>query len=135
MRTVLDTSVVSQRTKLTPDAAVVGWWKRQQTDNLYLSAVTFHELRYGVERLAAGKRRLAFERWLEESVLPMFAGRILPVDAAVADRSGRLLAAARGSGVDVGDAIIAATAKVHGMWVATLNKKHFERLEVKLVEW
>ena len=135
MRTVLDTSVVSQRVKANPVESVMTWWQRQSTEDLHLSAVTVHELRYGFELLDQGKRRRAFEHWLESTVLPMFDGRVLSVDLAVADRSGRLLAAAKGSGADVGDAIIAATALVHGMRLATLNRKHFERFGVELVEW
>lgn len=135
MRTLLDTTVVSQRIKPVPLPSVLHWWQKQPAEELYLSALTIHELRYGFELLQPGKRRRVFEGWLRDTVLPEFEGRILSVDATVADQAGRLLAAAKGHGIGVADALIAATAVIHELQVATLNWKHFERLGVELVEW
>lgn len=135
MRTLVDTTVISQTIKPVPLPAVAGWWQKQHLDDLYLSALTIHELLYGFELLPLGSRRREFEGWLVEMVLPNFRGRILPVDMTVADRGGRLLAAAKGYGVYVGDALIAATAAVHAMPVATLNRKDFEHLDVELVDF
>jgi len=63
--------------------------------------------------------------------------RILPIGIEIADLCGRILAAEEKLGFhpDVSDAYIAATARVHGMLVATLNRNHFKRLDVELVEF
>jgi hypothetical protein len=99
--------------------------------------VVLHELRYGIELLPQGKRRDSLEVWLSKQVIPNFQGRIYPVDEVVADLSGRMLAAAKMAGhiAEANDTLIAATAKVHGLVVATLNRKHFELLGVPLVEF
>lgn len=87
--------------------------------------------------MSAGKPRRLLEEWLERRVIPSFHGRVLPFDEAIADVSGRLLAAAKRAGAtaETGDTLIAATARVHGLRVATLNKKHFSRLGVELVDF
>lgn len=115
---------------------MVDWWAAQQVTSIYLSVIVLHEIRYGVELLPAGKKKRKLETWLER-VSHEFAGRILPVDEKVADLSGRLIAASKMTGhtAGVGDALIAATAQVHGLRMVTLNRKHFEWLGVELVEF
>ncbi|MBB5065020.1 hypothetical protein HDF15_003383 [Granulicella mallensis] len=77
------------------------------------------------------------ESWLEDRVLHRFAGRILPVEERVADKCSRLFAAAKlaGDNLDMGDVFIAATASVHDLKIATLNRKHFDGLGVELVKF
>jgi predicted nucleic acid-binding protein len=134
---LLDTNVVSQAAKIQPHSGVVTWWGERQESELAISAVTIHELRYGIELLDEGGRRRELEEWLTNRVLPDFAGRILPVDEAVADLSGRLLARKKRSKetAEINDILIAASAIVHGLRVATLNRTHFEGLGVELVEF
>lgn len=115
----------------------MNWWKRQSELSLMLSAIAFQELRFGIEMLAPGGKRKRLDEWLEVRLRDKFAGRILPVTAEIAALSGRLLAdkkkdAHTASAVDM---LIAATAIVHGLQVATLNRKHFEKLGVELVEF
>lgn len=99
--------------------------------------MTVHELRYGVEMAPAGAKRKDLERWLVEFVIPGFSGGLLAIDRAVADASARLIASCRKTGhtPELEDALIAATAIVHGLQLATLNRKHFERLGVELVKF
>ncbi len=113
------------------------WWRQLTPDEIYLSAITIQELRLGIEILPVGSRRQGLERWLDEKVLGTFAGRILPVDIAVAEACARLSARAKRAGrvPELGDALIAATASVHNLTVATLNRKHFEPLGCKLVSF
>jgi predicted nucleic acid-binding protein len=134
---LIDTNVVSQRTKLKPNPAVVTWLLATNEADLRVSAITIQEIRLGIERLDAGRRRREIERWLEDDLLHRFAGRILPVDAVVADQCGRLIATANRQkhNPDLSDALIAATAVVHGLQIATLNHKHFEPLGSDLVEF
>ena len=106
-------------------------------ETLAISSVVLQELRFGIELQPEGKRRRELERWLETGVANIFMGRILPVDERVADVSGRLLAATKKAGhhAEMADTLIAATAIVHGLKVATLNRKDFLLLGVELVEF
>ena len=87
--------------------------------------------------MPAGRKRTAVEAWLEDDLLRGFADRVLAVDATIADLCGHLIVEAIGQGHTpaLGDALIAATAKVHELKVATLNRKHFAWLGVELVEF
>jgi predicted nucleic acid-binding protein len=134
---LLDTNVVSQTSKLDPNVAVMRWWKLQNELSLMLSAIVFQELRFGIEMLSPGKKRSRLEEWMEIRLRGEFAGRILPVTVEIAELSGRLIAETKKAAhiAETGDALIAATARVHGLKVATLNRTHFERLGVELVEF
>jgi predicted nucleic acid-binding protein len=137
LSSLLDTNIVSQRIKPNPDEKVVGWLSRLPDSDSFLSVVSILELRTGIDLLPAGRKRRDLESWLVDSVRRGYRGRILPVSEEVADMCGRLIAKAKseGSTPDVNDALIAATARVHGLTVATLNRTHFERLGVELVEF
>jgi predicted nucleic acid-binding protein len=137
LKYLLDTDVISQRIKIQPVAKAMAWLRNISEDDLRLSAITIQEVRTGAASMPLGRKRKAVEAWLEDDLLRDFADRILPVDAAVADLCGGLIvnAIAQGHTPSLGDALIAATAKVHGLQVATLNRKHFERLGVELVEF
>ncbi len=134
---LLDTNVVSQTSKLQPHVGVMEWWQRQDELSLMLSAIAFQELRFGIDITPPGRRHDDLEEWLETKLRRAFVGRILPVTEKIAEVSGRLLAETKKAGhmAEVADTLIAATARVHGMAVATLNRKHFEWLGVELVEF
>jgi toxin FitB len=95
----------------------------------YQSVVTLGELRTGADRLADGRRRDRLDRWLTGELPEGCGGRLLAVDAVVADECGRLLASAENAGSAVGgsDALIAATAKVHGLQVVTRKRQALGR--------
>ena len=84
-----------------------------------------------------GRKRRNLEDWIEKGLLVGFVGRIFVVDAAVADDCGRLIVAAKKQhhNPSLDDALIAATARVHGLKIATLNRSHFEKLDVELVDF
>jgi toxin FitB len=134
---LLDTNVVSQTSKLKPDVSVMNWWKQQDELSLMLSTIVFQEARFGIEMVPAGRKRDRLEEWLEVRLRGEFDGRILPVTVEIAELSGRLIADEKKASrtADVADTLIAATAVVHGLQVATLNRNHFERLGVELVEF
>jgi toxin FitB len=132
---VLDTNVVSELRKVRlgkADARVASWAESVDAADLYLSAITVQELEIGV--LLAERRDPAqgavFRIWLDSHVMPAFAGRILPIDIAVAQRSARLHIPDPRL---VRDGLIAATALVHGMTVVTRNLVDFESSEVRLL--
>jgi predicted nucleic acid-binding protein len=125
---LLDTNVVSEMRKIRQgkaDPQVSAWADSVEACDLYLSVISIHELELGV--LLAERRDpvqgASLRKWMNEQVLPAFAGRILDVDTVVAQRS---------AGLHVPDprpfrdGLIAATALVHGMTVVTRNVDDFQ---------
>lgn len=132
---VLDTNVVSELRKAKAGKAhpkVTAWATQVPAGSLYLSVITVLELEIGVllvERRDAAQGA-TLRTWMDAHVMPAFAGRILPVDAAVALRCARLHVPHR---LSERDALIAATALVHGMTVVTRNVADFQASDVPLV--
>ena len=134
MMFVLDTNVVSELRKVRlgkADVNVTAWSETVDASDLFVSAITIMELEQGVlsvERKDATQGAV-LRSWLQQQVLPEFAGRTLPVDTAVAQRCARLhVPNRRGKR----DALIAATALVHGMTVVTRNVADFKPTGVSL---
>ena len=135
MMLVLDTNVVSELRKVRlgkADLRVAAWAESVDAGDLYLSTLTIMELELGVlaiERKDATQGAM-LRRWLEQQVLHEFSSRTLPVDAAVARRCARLhMPDKRGER----DALIAATALVHGMTLVTRNVADFKLTSVNVV--
>ena len=131
---LLDTNVVSELRKARQAAPinVVTWAGSVNAKTLYLSAISLMELETGVlgiERKDAAQGAL-LRTWLNQQVLPGFAGRVLAVDATVALACARLHVPDRKS---ERDALIAATALVHGLTVVTRNLADFEGTGVPLI--
>lgn len=120
---LLDTYVISELVKPSPEPRVCAWIDAVEESSLYLSVLTLGEIRQGVARLAVGKRRVRLDRWLREDLPARFDGRILAVSAAVADRWGVLSARAtmKGQPVPVIDGLLAATALCHDLILVTRN--------------
>ena len=132
---VLDTNVVSELRKVQAgkaDSNVAAWTESVDAAELFVSAITILELELGVlsiERKDATQGVL-LRAWMEQHVLPEFARRTLPVDTAVAQRCARLhVPDKRGER----DALIAATALVHGMTVVTRNVADFQATGVTIL--
>jgi predicted nucleic acid-binding protein len=132
---VLDTNVISEPRRPTPEPKVMAWLARQDVEALYLTATVVGELAHGIAILPSGRRRDRFEAWLLELVRERFAGRILSFDGEAALLFGQILAAARARGrpTDAGDAQIAAVARSHDMAVATRDVSGFEPLGVAVI--
>ena len=111
------------------------WIEAQEEDDLLVSAVSVFEIRCGIDRLKPSKKRSLLEHWLTMEIMPRFAGRFVPVDEQIADMAGKIVAAKHREGHQAGssDALIAATAKVLGLRIATLDRTDFKRLGVELV--
>ena len=127
MSFLLDTNVVSEWTKPHPNPGVVEWLETVNEDDVFLSVVTFAELRHGIERLAAGARRRKMDQWLRSELPARFEGRIALIDGAIADEWGRLVAQreACGKSIHAMDALLAATARVHELTLVTRNVSDF----------
>ncbi len=131
---LLDTHVVSELRKVGTrriDAGVAGWAKSAGVGGFFISVITLMELETGVrlvERRDA-KQGAMLRSWLDDKVVPGFTGRILPVDEAVALRCAALHVP---DPRPERDALIAATALVHGMTLVTRNVADFEPMGVPL---
>ena len=131
---LLDTNLVSEVTKPRRDAGAERWLSATPPETMYISAITLSELRFGIERLADGRRRDSLLRWYGQDIPVQFDGRILDVTFDVADRAGTVKARALTSsiGADDFDCLIAATAIVHDFTVVTRNVRHFIPLGVRV---
>lgn len=130
---LLDTNVVSElRRPHRADPRVVGWARRIPPEDMFLSAVTILELDIGALRLERRDARQAgfIRRWIEDRVLTAFADRILAVDTAVARRCASLHVPNPRA---YRDSLIAATALVHGLTVATRNRADFQPMAVPVL--
>jgi predicted nucleic acid-binding protein len=132
---ILDTNVVSELRKAgfgTADANVAGWMRDVAAGSLFLSAITIMELEIGVRLIERRDERQgrALRGWLDGRVVPAFQDRIFPVDTVVARRCAALHIPDRRSDRD---ALIAATALVHGTIVVTRNVTDFADAGVAIV--
>jgi hypothetical protein len=130
MNFLLDTNVVSEWAKPRPNIGVLEWLASVDEDQVYVSVVTFTELRFGIERLAASKRKQQLHTWLELEMPPRFDGRIIPIDLDVANTTGRLLAASQSVGrrMQTMDGFIAAMAQLYDLTLVTRNVTDFQHV-------
>jgi len=124
---LLDTNVVSELAKPQPASRVVAWLADADEDRLFISVITIGELRHGVERLAAGRRRDRLHEWVAVELPERFAGRVLSIDAPVANAWGVIVAERERVGRPIGavEAFLAATALAHRLTFVTRNVSDF----------
>ena len=133
---ILDTNVLSALMRTSPDAAVVSWLDRQPADSIWVTSLTVFEVRFGLAVLPRGRKRLgleaAFEKVLEEDL----ENRVLDFDAPAASAAARLAADRKNAGrsADLRDTLIAGIAQARRATVATRNTRHFEGLDVPVVD-
>ena len=129
-RYLLDTNIISEVRKPKPQGGVLAWIEGLREDQLYISAVTIGELQRGVERTRSQDRpkALAIESWLDQLESTY---NVLPMDAACFREWARLMEGKSDHLLE--DAMIAATARVHALKVATRNENDFDLLRVDLV--
>ena len=134
MAFLVDTNILSETMKPSPDPAASRWMFETEQNKIYLSVVTMAEIRRGVDQMDHGRRRQRLEEWLTGELPGWFSGRILDVNLRVADQCGQLLAESKKKGwnLEAMDALIAATGLVHDLTVVTLNRRHFEKIGVRL---
>jgi toxin FitB len=128
---LLDTNCISEVVSLRPNSRVLAWMDVVDERALHLSVLTLGEIRKGIVTLVEGKRRAQLETWLEIDLRKRFEGRILPVDAATANRWGILAGDMRRKGTPMPavDAMIAATGLHHNLTVVSRNVDDFKNAE------
>ena len=111
---LLDTNVISEVIRSTPHTRVVTFLTKH--DDLWLSSIVIHELEYGLQRMAQGQRRASLQDGLL-GIIAEYEDRILPLERVGAEWAARFRAQAQRSGrtLDLGDALIAGTAKTHDL--------------------
>lgn len=135
MAWLLDTNILSEIRRPRPEPKVLAFIGGTPLDQLYISAVTLAELRFGIELLSHGSTQKAdLSHWLMHTIRPMFTGRVLPVTEDIMFRWRVLMEEGRKAGHTFSqpDLIIAATAFQHGVTVVTRGRSDFERARVPL---
>lgn len=131
---ILDTNVLSALMRQTPDQHVIEWLDRQPRTSIWTTAVTILEIRFGLQIMATGKRRLLLIQAFE-TALDAMGNRIASFDAAAATTAAELMAARqkRGRPGDLRDTMIAGIVIAHRATLATRNTSHFEDLSVPVI--
>lgn len=129
MNWLLDTCVISELVKPRPDPKTVAWLDGCDEARLCLSVLTIGELQKGISKLADGPKKRELQGWVDHDLASRFAGRILVVDANVAAAWGEMQGNAERNGecLPAIDSLLAATAQVHDLIIATRNVRDLER--------
>jgi predicted nucleic acid-binding protein len=132
---LLDTNVISELRRPRPHPGVRAFVARQRLEDLFVSAVTFAEIRFGIEGVQDAARRAELLDWLQHRVRPMFDQRVLEVTENVMFRWRLLVEDGRKAGHTISqpDLIIAATALQHGLTVVTRDTGDYARARVPLL--
>ncbi|MGA8270506.1 MAG: type II toxin-antitoxin system VapC family toxin [Candidatus Sulfotelmatobacter sp.] len=132
---LLDTNCVSELVRSQPEPRVLEWMEAAEESLLHLSVLTLGEIRKGVAGLPQSRRRTRLETWLELELQARFSGRILPIDAPVADRWGLLAAEAKRKGRSLSaiDGLLAATALQHNLTIVSRNLSDFAHTPAQLL--
>jgi predicted nucleic acid-binding protein len=132
---LLDTNVISESLRRSPEHRVIEWLDAQSLETLYVSAITVAELRLGVANMSVGKRRDELQASIENQILPLFSGRVCPFDMTCTAAYAELMTQARstGSAIAAADGYIAAIAATNRFSVATRDIRPFQAAGVKVI--
>jgi predicted nucleic acid-binding protein len=132
---LLDTNVLSELRRPKPDRNVVEFVSSQSLDHLFISVVTFAEIRFGIELVNDAKRRVELDQWLDQRLRPMFAERVLEITEDILLKWRLLLETGRKRGHTFSepDLMIAATALHHGLTVVSRDTAEYEKANVAVL--
>lgn len=133
MSYLLDTNVISELVKHTPNERVLKWIDDIYSEKLYLSVISIGEIRKGVAGIQDPRRQEKISRWLEIELPDYFEERILNIDLKVADMWGQLQSKNKGHTLPAIDGLIAATAQVHNLALVTRNTKDFNHVSINII--
>lgn len=129
---LLDTNVISELRRRKPEPRVLRWFEQVSGDRFYFSVLTIGEIRRGIERLNDPLAQRRLEEWLESTLFPWLGSQLLPVNLAIAERWGRLSAAA-GRPLPVIDSLLAATVLENNLTLVTRNLGDFDLLGIGVI--
>ncbi len=132
---LLDTNILSELRRPRPERKVVAFIEAQPAELLYVSAVTFAEIRFGIEMVKDPGRRAELNDWLTHQVRPMFGRRMLDITEDIMLKWRVLLEEGRriGHAFSQPDLIIASTALHHGLTVVTRDRNDYDRARVPVL--
>ena len=135
MSYLIDTCCISELVKKKPNPNVVRWFADRDEFSMYLSVITFGELRKGIEKLPDSKKKKELSRWVKEDLSQRFKNRVLSIEMEEVNKWGEILAAAEMNGKPLPaiDTLIAATAQVHDLSVVTRNTQDMEGSGVEVI--
>ena len=133
---VLDTNVISELMRATPDRGVVEFLDRLDRRVVRTTAISVAEIRLGIARLPRGRRRTLLAKFADELFATILWGKILPFDEGAATTCAHIEArrSERGRPIALADALIAGICLQHGATLATRNVKDFESTGTRLVD-
>ncbi len=133
---VLDTTVLSALMRRSEEPATIAWFDSQEASQLWMTAISVHEIRYGIELQAAGRRRRNLEQNFQEVLAAGLRHRVLPFDMDAAEASARIAARRYVAGTPAGlaDTQIAGIAVSRNAALATHNIKHFADLPIQVID-
>jgi toxin FitB len=133
---LLDTNVLSALMQITPDAAVVDWLDRQPADSVWLTSITVFEARFGLALLPKSRKRAQLERAFDRVLDDDLSNRVLDFDSGAAAAAAHIAVDRQRSGrvVDLRDTLIAGIAQARRATIATRNTRHFEGLDVPVID-
>jgi hypothetical protein len=132
---IVDTNVVSEAMRVHPHRQAIAWLNAQPWDSLYLCTPVLAELRYGIERLPAGRQRQGLMESIGRIENELYLGRILSFDQPAVPHYGRVTADRERQGRRIGqmDALIAAIALSHGAGIATRDVSDFAGIDLAVI--
>ena len=119
---LLDTNVISELVKKSPNQKVLSWLSSIDIDKLYISVLTLGEIRKGIEKLNDITKKQKIIEWLEQDLVNKFSGRIIEIDSKISDKWGYITSHKNFPAID---SLIAASAIVHNYKLVTHNVKDF----------
>ena len=133
---LLDTNILSELRRPRPEPKVLAFIRRHPLEQLYVSAVTLAEIRFGIEVVADASRRAELKDWLEHKVRPMFEQRVLPVTEDIMFKWRLMVEEGRkvGHTFSQPDLIIAATALCHGLTILSRDTSDYQRARTPCVD-
>jgi predicted nucleic acid-binding protein len=135
MSYLIDTCCILELVKKKPNPNVLKWFADQDEISMYLSVITFGELRKGIEKLSDSKKKKELNQWVKEDLNHRFKNRVLNINMEEVNRWGKILATAEKNGKPLPaiDSLIAATAQVHDLTVVTRNTQDMEGSGVEVI--
>lgn len=134
MNYLLDTCVISELVRPTPDEAVINWMRQIPDERVYLSVITIGEIHKGITKLPESKKKNQLTNWLN-TLLEDYQARIYPINLTVAENWGIIQGKAENNGTPVAsvDSLIAAVAQTYNLIVVTRNESDFASTNVTIL--